>query len=74
LGHFFYDALLIVLVYFNPVLLQDEPVVGPQTMMVSGLVSALLVTMHLHWMLRHTEVDQQQDKEDDSSAHNSYLE
>jgi len=29
------------------------------------------VTMHLHWMLRHTEVDQHQDKEDDSSAHNS---
>lgn len=70
-GHFFYDALLIVLVYFNPVLLQDEPVVGPQTLMVSGLVSALLVTMHLHWMLRHSGVDQHQDKEDDSSAHNS---
>jgi len=71
LGHFFYDTLLIVLVYFNPVLLQDEPVVGPQAMMVSGLVSALLVTMHLHWMLRHSEVDQHQDNEDDSSAHNS---
>jgi membrane protease YdiL (CAAX protease family) len=71
LGHFFYDALLIVLVYFNPVLLQDEPVVGPQAMMVSGLISALLVTMHLHWMLRHAEVDQHQNNEDDSSAHTS---
>jgi hypothetical protein len=34
-------------------------------------VSALLVTMHLHWMLRHTKVDQYQDKENDSSEHNS---
>jgi succinate dehydrogenase hydrophobic anchor subunit len=52
-------------------LLQDEPVVGPQAMMVSGLISALLVTMHLHWMLRHAEVDQHQNNEDDSSAHTS---
>jgi len=71
LAHFFYDALLIVLVYFNPVLLQDEPVVGPQTLMYSGLVSALLVTMHLHWMIRHTATDEQQDNPDGSTEHNS---
>ncbi|MFM7645316.1 MAG: lysostaphin resistance A-like protein [Sphingomonadales bacterium] len=71
LAHFFYDAILIVLVYFNPVLLNEEPVVGPQTMMVSGLVSALLVTMHLHWMMRHSDSDHHQDTTDESSAHNS---
>ncbi len=71
LAHFFYDALLIVLVYFNPVLLNDEPVVGPQTLMVSGLVSALLVTMHLHWMIRQTTADQHQDPTKGSSVSNS---
>ncbi|MBM3914511.1 MAG: CPBP family intramembrane metalloprotease [Sphingomonadales bacterium] len=71
LSHFFYDALLIVLVYFNPVLLNEEPVVGPQTLMISGLVSALLVTMHFHWMMRHSDTDQDHDISDESSAHPS---
>ncbi len=68
LSHFLYDALLIVLVYFNPVLLNEEPVMGPQALMVSGLVSALLVTAHLHWMMRHSATDQHQDNPDASSA------
>lgn len=71
LAHFFYDALLIVLVYFNPVLLNEEPVVGPQTLMVSGLVSALFVTAHLHWMMRHSDIDHHQDALDEPSADNS---
>ena len=53
LAHFVYDALLITLVYFNPAMLNDEPVVGPQALFYSGIISALFVTMNLHWMTRH---------------------
>lgn len=60
LAHFVYDGLLIVLVYFNPVLLNDEPMAAPDTLLYTGLVSALVVTMHLHWMMRHAATDQDQ--------------
>lgn len=53
LAHFVYDALLIILVYFNPVMLNDEPVVSPQALFYTGIISALFVTMNLHWMIRH---------------------
>jgi membrane protease YdiL (CAAX protease family) len=53
LAHFIYDALLITLVYFNPAMLNDEPVVGQQALFYSGIISALFVTMNLHWMIRN---------------------
>ena len=71
LAHFAYDALLIVLVYQKPTLLQEEPIVDMQTLMVTGLVSALIVTLHIHWMLRHTRANEDQDHSRASSDPNS---
>ena len=53
LAHFVYDAILITLVYFNPAMLNDEPVVSQEALLYSGLISALMVTMNLHWMIKH---------------------
>jgi membrane protease YdiL (CAAX protease family) len=53
LAHFVYDAILITLVYFNPAMLNDEPVVAQDALLYAGLVSALMVTMNLHWMIKH---------------------
>ena len=53
LAHFVYDGVLIVLVYLNPVLLNEDSVVPPETLLYSGLISALMVTMNLHWMIKH---------------------
>jgi hypothetical protein len=71
LAHFAYDALLIVLVYQKPTLIQEEPIVDMQTLMVTGLVSALIVTLHIHWMLRHTRANEDQDHSRVSSDPNS---
>lgn len=53
LAHFVYDAILITLVYFNPAMLNEEPVVAQDALLYAGLVSALMVTMNLHWMIKH---------------------
>ncbi len=53
LAHFVYDAILITLVYFNPAMLNDEPVVSQEALLYGGLISALMVTMNLHWMVKH---------------------
>ncbi len=53
LAHFVYDAILITLVYFNHAMLNDEPVVSQEALLYSGLISALMVTMNLHWMIKH---------------------
>ncbi|MBM3411822.1 MAG: CPBP family intramembrane metalloprotease [Bacteroidetes bacterium] len=53
LAHFLYDATLITLVYFNPSMLNEETVVAPDALLYAGLVSALMVTMNLHWMINH---------------------
>jgi hypothetical protein len=53
LAHFVYDAILITLVYFNPAMLNDQPVVAQDALLYAGLVSALMVTMNLHWMIKH---------------------
>lgn len=52
-AHFVYDGILIVLVYLNPTLINEDSVVPPETLVYSGLISALLVTMNLHWMIKH---------------------
>jgi hypothetical protein len=71
LAHFVYDAFLIVLVYQKPALLQEEPAVDMQTLMVTGLVSALIVTFHIHWMLRHARTDEYQGPSSEKSDPNS---
>ena len=53
LAHFVYDGLLVTLVYFNPSMLNDEPLVGSSALFYSGMISALFVTVNLHWMIRH---------------------
>jgi membrane protease YdiL (CAAX protease family) len=54
LTHFLYDGLLVTLTYFNPSMLNETaPVVSSSALMVSGLISALFVTMNIHWMMRN---------------------
>ena len=75
LAHFVYDGVLIVLVYFNPVLLNDESVVPPETLVYSGLISALMVTMNLHWMIKHGNPvsDEQIEEEDTTTDHDTSI-
>ena len=55
LTHFLYDGLLITITYFDPSMLNDDKqIVSASALMVSGLLSALFVTMNIHWMLRNT--------------------
>ena len=53
LAHFIYDGVLVTLVYFNPSMLNDEQIVAPTALFYSGMISALFVTINLHWMIRH---------------------
>lgn len=53
LAHFVYDGVLVTLVYFNPAMLNDEPIVTPSALFYSGMISALFVTINIHWMIRH---------------------
>ena len=55
LTHFLYDGLLITITYFDPSMLNDDKqIVSASALMVSGLLSALFVTMNIHWMLKNT--------------------
>lgn len=74
LAHFVYDGVLIVLVYLNPVLLNEDSVVPPETLVYSGLISALLVTMNLHWMIKHgNPVSDEQIDDQDSETESDTL-
>lgn len=65
LAHFVYDGILIVLVYFNPGMLNDEPVVAAESLLFAGLISALMVTSNLHWMIKHGNPVSDEQIEDD---------
>ena len=55
LTHFLYDGLLITITYFDPSMLNDDKqIVSASALMISGLLSALFVTMNIHWMLKNT--------------------
>lgn len=55
LTHFLYDGLLVSITYFDPTMLNDDKqIVSASALMVSGLLSALFVTMNIHWMLKNT--------------------
>lgn len=74
LAHFVYDGILIVLVYLNPVLINEDSVVPPETLVYSGLISALLVTMNLHWMIKHgNPVSDEQIDDQDSETESDTL-
>lgn len=51
-AHFVYDAFIIVLVYFNPQMLQspEAPMVNPAYLSIAALVSAALVGLLIWWM------------------------
>ena len=73
-SHFVYDGILIELVYLNPVLINEDSVVPPETLVYSGLISALLVTMNLHWMIKHgNPVSDEQIDDQDSETESDTL-
>jgi uncharacterized protein len=53
-AHFVYDALLIVLAYFNPEMLNEESTVKLTSLALAGTVSFLLVVVLIEWMRRRT--------------------
>jgi hypothetical protein len=50
IAHFVYDAMLIVLAYFYPEMLNDETTVKVTNMALAGLVSLALVSALIFWM------------------------
>ncbi|MBC7873906.1 MAG: CPBP family intramembrane metalloprotease [Ferruginibacter sp.] len=54
LGHFVYDALLIVLVYFYPVMLNDNSPVKLSALAMAGATSLVLVAVLVRWMRKRT--------------------
>jgi uncharacterized protein len=56
LGHFVYDALLIVLVYFYPEMIKDEQTVKLSVMALGAAISAVLVIMAIIWMRKASTV------------------
>lgn len=54
LAHFVYDALLIVLVYFNPEMLKDDTVVKTSSLALAGSISFVLVVLLIEWMRKKT--------------------
>ena len=54
-AHFIYDALLIVIAYYNPEMLNEQqPAVQAQTLALAGSVSFLLVVIFIEWMRRRS--------------------
>ncbi|HEX2628090.1 MAG TPA: CPBP family intramembrane glutamic endopeptidase [Chitinophagaceae bacterium] len=53
LAHFFYDAALILLVYFNPSLLEQDTVMDDQklSLVVMGIISLVLTAGLMRWMI-----------------------
>jgi hypothetical protein len=56
LGHFVYDALLIVLAYFNPAMINDDQVIKLSSLALGGAVSAVLVVALVLWMRKASAV------------------
>lgn len=55
LGHFVYDALQIVMVYYRPEMLNEESVVRTGSIALAGAVSAVLCALVLAWMVKKSQ-------------------
>lgn len=55
LGHFVYDALQIVMVYYRPDMMNEESVVSTGSVAVAGAVSAALSALVLAWMIKRSQ-------------------
>jgi membrane protease YdiL (CAAX protease family) len=54
LAHFVYDALVIVLVYFNPEMLKEEQPVTAANIALIGSISFVMVVLLIEWMRKKT--------------------
>jgi len=54
LAHFVYDALLIVLAYFNPALVNEENTVKMSSIALTAAFSFILVSLAVNWMIKHS--------------------
>ena len=70
LAHFVYDALLIVLVYFNPEMLKDDTVVKTSSLALAGSISFVLVVLLIEWMRKKTRATYDEAYADDEPAKN----
>lgn len=66
LGHFIYDALLIVLAYFYPSMLNDEPTTKISSLALGGAISAALVATSFVWMKKRSKVTYEEMYADDA--------
>ncbi len=66
LAHFFYDAFLITLVYFNPATLQNENALNLSNLTLMALISLAFVTLMIVWMKKRSTVTYSQVYADDS--------
>lgn len=70
LAHFVYDGLLIVLVYFNPEMLNDDTVVKTSSLALAGSISFVLVVLLIEWMRKKTRATYDEVYADDEPAKN----
>jgi uncharacterized protein len=66
LGHFVYDALLIVLAYFYPEMLKDESTIQMNSLALAGTVSAVITVLTLLWMRKNSTITYEQVYADDN--------
>lgn len=67
-AHFIYDAVLIVVTYFNPEMLNDENVVQANNLALAGSVSFVLVVLLIEWIRRKSTTTYRQVYAEDDVA------
>lgn len=66
LAHFVYDALLIVLVYFNPAMMNDEATPEVKNLVAATIISLAAIVGLLIWMRKNTKAKYPDDYADDA--------
>lgn len=67
LAHFVYDALLITLAYFNPMLINEENTVKMSSIALTAAFSFILVALAINWMIKHSKTTYQEIYADDQA-------
>ncbi len=70
-AHFVYDALLIVLVYFNPEMLNEENIVQANNLALAGSISFVLVVLLFEWIRRRSTTTYSEVYADDEAPKNN---
>lgn len=72
LAHFVYDAVMIILVYFKPEMVNDDTGVALNALAMAGAVSAALVFLLIRWMMSNSSTRYSEVYADDALPNNPF--